>query len=158
MRKTVNFPLPIHLYKFVKASQRYDFIRESIVFEKTTWLNKEIECLKVSHYIPVNSFDKTWPEKWISNIPPDYVWICVEMIDPKLQRLFYLFKLIEDKFASQLVEHMHIQKEINRNAKLGLNKFLDKCDISEEDYKMATGYKHWQRYQKKLKKRQLNAA
>jgi hypothetical protein len=49
-----------------------------------------------------------------------------------------------------LIEHMTIEKAISKNAKLGLDKFLDKCDISENDYKVATGYKHWQRYQKKL--------
>lgn len=157
MKKTVNFPLPVHLYKFLRASKVYDFLRSDLIYKEQEFIGKKIDCLVVTNYIPMARRHKELPEKWIANIPPNYKWAYVEMEDPTIQRLYYLYKLLADKFSEQIIQHMHIEKEVSNNAKLGLEKFLDKCDISEEDYKTSTGYKHWQRYQKKLEKRR-NAA
>jgi hypothetical protein len=150
MRKMVQIPILPHLAKFVKASSRFDFIRSNMEYLNAMYGAQTVKCLKVKHYIPVNRVSKRDAEKWFANVTPDYQWIYVEVQDPTITRLFYLNIALQNCFLDQLIEHMTIEKAISKNAKLGLDKFLDKCDISENDYKVATGYKHWQRYQKKL--------
>lgn len=153
MRKIVNLPIEKHIHKFVAASVEHDFLEDIFEYRKVDYLNKKIWCLTIINYLPKVSRNKREPLAWISTIPPENAWISIEMIDPDIERLFSVRNYLHKIFYRKMRIEMEKSLAISNNARQGLKNFLDMCDISELDFKQDTGYKHWQRYQKKLKKK-----
>lgn len=136
------------------ASVEHDFLEEQLIYKEIKYLNKDIMCLVHKNYFPNIRHDKREASKWLANVPPNVKWIYVEMTDATPQRLFALKNYLISQFKRQLVMQMKIAKQVEDNAMVGLHTFFDMCDIGPQDYKEGTAYKHWQRYNRKLKKRQ----
>ncbi len=70
-------------------------------------------------------------------------------------RLYTLAQTIEHTFEQTLLLYVAAAVDHGMAAAEAIQKFMDKYDLSEEDLKMETAYKRWQRYQKKEKEREL---
>lgn len=70
-------------------------------------------------------------------------------------RLYTLAQTIEHTFEETMILYVAAAVELGMPAAEAIQKFMDKYDLSEEDLKMETAYKRWQRYQKKEKEREL---
>ncbi len=70
-------------------------------------------------------------------------------------RLYTLAHTIEHTFEQTLLLYVAAAVEHGMAAAEAIQKFMDKYDLSEDDLKMETAYKRWQRYQKKEKEREL---
>ena len=70
-------------------------------------------------------------------------------------RLYTLAQTIEHTFDQTFLLYVASAVDHGMAAAEAIQKFMDKYDLSEEDLKMETAYKRWQRYQKKEKEREL---
>lgn len=70
-------------------------------------------------------------------------------------RLYQLAMTVEHTFDQTMLLYVESAVELGMAAAEAIQKFMDKYDLSEEDFKEETAYKRWQRYQKKEKEREL---
>lgn len=101
---------------------------------------------------------KTNPEKWrkyLERTEEHQVRITVICRYANRARLYYLAQTIEHTFNETMTLYIATAVDHGMAAAEAIQKFMDKYDLSEEDLKMETVYKRWQRYQKKEKEREL---
>lgn len=93
--------------------------------------------------------------RYLDSTEPHQVRITIICRYASPARLYQLAQTIEHTFDQTLMLYVESAVEHGMAAAEAIAKFTDKYDLSEEDFKMETAYKRWQRYQKKEKEREL---
>lgn len=101
---------------------------------------------------------KNHPSNWrpyLEKTEPHQVRITVVGRYASPGRLYTLAQTIEHTFEQTLLLYVVSGVEQGKAAAEAIQHFMDKYDLSEDDLKMETAYKRWQRYQKKEREREL---
>jgi hypothetical protein len=106
------------------------------------------------HLTRTKSDTEQWHE-YLNRLEPHQAKITVICRYASPGRLYTLAQTIEHTFNSTFLLYVASAVEHGMAAAEAIQRFVDKYDLSEEDFKEETAYKRWQRFQKKEKKREL---
>jgi hypothetical protein len=70
-------------------------------------------------------------------------------------KLYTIARLMENEFKTKMLLYVESAVDNNMEAATAIRNFMDKYDVSLEEYEMETAYKQWQRYKTKEKQRNL---
>lgn len=158
VQKLVNLPLPSYLKKFVEYGTKEGYLSLDYEFTNQVYLTRKIKVLRIKTLVQFVSTRPNDASNWYAALPPDTQYIHLEMVDPSLKKLHGIYLDIKKRFEEKMLDHMYVYKATRQNARLGLKVFIANMDIAEHEYKIDRGYKIWQRYHKKIKKRYEDAA
>ncbi|AWW31853.1 hypothetical protein DN752_17895 [Echinicola strongylocentroti] len=71
------------------------------------------------------------------------------------RKLYAVSKLLENHFNLKMMLYVEAAVEFGSDAAEAIRSFMEKYDLSEEDLKMETAYKRWQRHQKREIEKEL---
>lgn len=94
-------------------------------------------------------------ERYISDTKPNQVRITLVSRYCSKGKLYTCARLLEHEFDVKMMTYIQGATEAGMAAAEAIRCFFDKYDISEEDMKLETAYKRWQRYQNKEYQRDL---
>ena len=94
-------------------------------------------------------------ERYLSTTKPNQVRITLVARYASKGKLYTCARLLEFEFDIKMMTYIQGATEAGMAAAEAIRCFLEKYDISEDDLKMETAYKRWQRYQNKEYQRDL---
>lgn len=94
-------------------------------------------------------------KRYISSTKPNQVRITLVCRYASKGKLYTCARLMEHEFDTKMMIYVQGATEAGMSASEALRTFFEKYDISEEDMKLETAYKRWQRFQNKEYQRDL---
>lgn len=93
--------------------------------------------------------------RYVNTTKPYQIRITVVSRYASPGKLYTVARLMESEFDTKMMTYIQGATEAGMAAAEAIRCFFEKYDISEEDLKLETAYKRWQRYQDKEYQRDL---
>lgn len=138
MMKAYEIPVSKYVLKMLKRDHGYSrhLVLDRWVFAKA-----------VGH--PSN-----W-QRYLNETKPSQVRITLVSRYASKGKLYTCARLMEFEFDTKMMTYVQGANEAGMPVAEAIRCFFEKYDISEDDLKMETAYKRWQRYQNKEYQRDL---
>jgi hypothetical protein len=94
-------------------------------------------------------------ERYITETKPNQVRITLVSRYASKGKLYTVARLMEFEFDCKMMTYIQGATEAGMPAAEAIRCFFEKYDVSEDDMKLETAYKRWQRFQNKEYQREL---
>jgi hypothetical protein len=149
-KKLILLPIPTYIYKFL---QHPDI---DLMLEKNFHVKYDAKygmILNITNrIIPVSSPGKQRASDYFDKNKEYSTPIYFDLLYPTEIRVYNIALHLQFIFKMEVRKAMSAGYRRNNNALRALKSFFEECDITEEDFKVATAYKDWQRLKIKRSK------
>lgn len=148
MKKLVRLPVPVFIFKFLQHPDIEHILDKNFSFKHSSRYGRILLISQRVLMLDTSKNDRS--KKYLFSDGDDKMDLTIEIDSPTERRLYSVALHLQDIFRKEMRRAMINGLDYHGNAMKGLRDFFDLCEICEEDYKVATAYKDFQRYKKKL--------
>ncbi len=138
-RKSVQFPIPTFLYKYIKTE--YGYVDKVVLTHRNVIVSKNI------------SNEEAFA--WVRKKEQGRTTITVEAFGNSCRKCYAYMRHIEKEFWGKFMAYVQAAEDNGLFAKDNMTLFLDRYEIGEQDLKIETCKKRWVRREQRAQKQSI---